>query len=214
MADPGDSPSVIILAGPNGAGKSTAAPKILPNLLGIGEFVNADVIAQGLSAFAPERHAIEAGRIMLKRLRALADARGNFAFETTLASRSLAPWLAELVRSQYRFHLFFFYLSTPELAIRRVAQRVRVGGHHVPEETIRRRYDRGLQNFFRIYMPLADTWAIYNNETPGAPRLIASGEHLNAETVEQATLWGRLLSEYGPSNKTRHRGNPSGPDSD
>jgi predicted ABC-type ATPase len=131
MADPiaSDPPHAIVLAGPNGAGKSTATPKLLPHLLGVGEFVNADVIAQGLSAFAPERHALEAGRIMLGRLDALAAARESFAFETTLATRSFAPRLSGLVDSGYRFDLLFFYLPDPAMAVRRVAQRVRTGGH-------------------------------------------------------------------------------------
>src|SRR2546428_153844 len=105
-----EQPNLIVLAGPNGAGKSTAAPALLPGTLGVVEFVNADVIAQGLSAFQPERTALEAGRIMLGRLRQLADQRVNFAFETTLAGRRFAPWIADLRQSGYVFHLVYLWL--------------------------------------------------------------------------------------------------------
>jgi predicted ABC-type ATPase len=119
---------VIVLAGPNGAGKSTAAPYLLRGALGVTEFVNADVIAQGLSAFAPEAVAVAAGRIMLARLRELASKRVSFAFETTLASRSFAPWLASVVAGGYSFHLLYLWLPSADLAVSRVADRVRFGG--------------------------------------------------------------------------------------
>jgi hypothetical protein len=113
-------PLVVVVAGANGAGKSTAVPNLLRDTLNVTEFVNADAIAAGLSAFRPESVAIAAGRIMLARMRQLADARENFAFETTLASRSLAPWLAGLQRTGYRVHLLFLWLRSAELAVRRV----------------------------------------------------------------------------------------------
>src|SRR5215208_1499941 len=117
MGQEGDAPSVVALAGPNGAGKSTAGPALLKETLGVGEFVNADVIASGLSAFSPESVAITAGKIMLARLKELAAHRVDFAFETTLAGRSYAPWLASLIEAGYRFHLVFLYLPNPEFAI-------------------------------------------------------------------------------------------------
>ena len=115
MSEP--KPSVVILAGPNGAGKSTAAPELLQGELSVREFVNADVIARGLSAFDPDGAAIAAGRVMLARLDELAHQRQSFAFETTLASRSFAPWLRDLRASGYAVHLFFLWLSSPELAV-------------------------------------------------------------------------------------------------
>jgi len=121
-------PHVIVVAGPNGAGKSTVAPRLLRDALAVREFVNADTIAAGLSAFRPESVAIAAGRIMLARMRALAAARADFAFETTLASRSFAPWLAGLQQGDYHVHLLFLCLRSPELAVSRVAERVRLGG--------------------------------------------------------------------------------------
>ena len=132
------SPQIIILAGPNGAGKSTLAPYLLRDRLGLMEFVNADVIASGLSAFDPEQAAMEAGRVMLHRLRELAAQKKNFAFETTLATRSYAKWLRQLRQEGYRINLIFVALDSADLAVQRVNARVAAGGHNIPEETIRR----------------------------------------------------------------------------
>src|SRR5262249_1086778 len=127
---------IIVIAGPNGAGKTTLAPSLLRDWLGLLEYVNADTIAQGLSAFRPEHAAFEAGRIMLGRLHELAEKRENFAFETTLATRSYAPRLAELRRKGYRVHLSFIWLNSDEIAVQRVRERVQSGGHGIPEEII------------------------------------------------------------------------------
>jgi predicted ABC-type ATPase len=121
-------PKVVVIAGPNGAGKSTAAPAVLRNALRVNEFVNADTIAAGLSAFSPDAVAIAAGRIMLERLRELAREGRDFAFETTLASKSFAPWLRTLQSDGYTCHLVYLWVPTVELAIARVAERVRRGG--------------------------------------------------------------------------------------
>lgn len=166
-------PSLVILAGPNGAGKSTAAPALLRGALGVTEFVNADAIAQGLSAFAPERVALAAGRVMRTRLRDLAAARQSFAFETTLASRSFAPWLRGLMASGYTVHLVFLWLPSADLAVDRVAARVRGGGHDVPSDVIRRRYRAGLRNFFQIYAPVVSAWRLYDSADLDL-RLVAS----------------------------------------
>jgi predicted ABC-type ATPase len=182
-------PIVAVIAGPNGAGKSTTAPGLLAGVLGITEFVNADVIAQGLSAFDPEGAAIDAGRVMLTRLKALATSRANFAFETTLASRTFAPWIARLCDSGYEFHLVFLYLPSPEMALERVADRVRAGGHHVPGEVVRRRYVGGIRNFFRLYRPLAKRWRFYDNSDRTGPRLIASGVRADEQQVADAATW-------------------------
>ena len=147
---------IIIIGGPNGAGKSTTAPALLKGTLGVTEFVNADTIARGLSAFQPEGTAFHAGRVMLERIRFLAKGQKDFAFETTRASLTYAPWIKELKNKGYIFHLVFLWLPSEEFAIARVAERVRMGGHNVPEEIIRRRYTKGMRNFFRLYKPLAD----------------------------------------------------------
>ena len=122
-------PLLVMLAGPNGAGKSTTAPYLLKDALAVDEFVNADTIAQGLSAYRPDAAAVTAGKVMLERLRALASMRRDFAFETTLSGRSHARWLRELQASGYRTHLIFLSLPSADLALARVADRVRRGGH-------------------------------------------------------------------------------------
>jgi predicted ABC-type ATPase len=181
-------PSVVILAGPNGAGKSTAAPTLLRGALGVTEFVNADAIARGLSAFAPERAALAAGRVMRTRLRALAAARESFAFETTLASRSFAPWLHDLAASGYAVHLVFLWLPSAHLAVDRVAARVRDGGHDVPSDVVRRRYRAGLRNFFRIYAPIVATWRLYDGAGP-KPRLLAMRLDAGQPRVYDEDIW-------------------------
>src|SRR5262245_53051184 len=149
-------PDVIVIAGPNGAGKSTLAPALLRDTFGILEYVNADTIAEGLSAFAPEDASFDAGRVMLDRLHELASESRDFAFETTLASRFYSGWLRELQIEGYRVSLIFLWLPVVDLAIERVQARVRLGGHSIPEETIRRRFDRGIKNLFEMYLPVAN----------------------------------------------------------
>ena len=175
--------------GPNGAGKSTSANRLLRGTFRVDEFVNADVIAKGLSAFNPEGAAIAAGKIMITRLRELADARANFAFETTLASRSFAAWIKSVRSTGYRFHLVYFWVPAPEISIARVKQRVLLGGHHVPEETIRRRYYGGIRNFFELYQPICDTWRWYNNSVTPRATLIASGGASRHDKIYDPSTW-------------------------
>lgn len=183
------------MAGPNGAGKSTSAPFLLRDTLGVSEFVNADTIAQGLSAFDPEGAAFSAGRIMLRRLNKLAEARATFAFETTLASRSFAPWLRRQRERGYRVHLVFLWLPSAEFAIQRVKERVRLGGHFVPNETVARRYETGLRNFFKLYQPLADSWDFYDGAGATSSTLIASSE--SGSVASQTLLWRKIEGDYG-----------------
>jgi predicted ABC-type ATPase len=191
-----DQPTIIVVAGPNGAGKSTAAPHLLRDTLEVGEFVNADAIAAGLSAFRPETVAVTAGRIMLARMRQLAAMRADFAFETTLASRSFAPWLARLRRDGYRVHLLFLWLCSVDLAVGRVAERVRLGGHDVPEAVVRRRYRSGLANLFRLYIPLADSWQLFDNSDATGPRPIAAGEGRSVRILGDAGIWQTLKETF------------------
>jgi predicted ABC-type ATPase len=190
------SPSVVVLAGPNGAGKSTVARDLLQGTLAVSEFVNADAIAGGLSGFAPAGVGFEAGRIMLKRLHELADQRTDFAFETTLASRSFAPWLGRLVSSGYQMHLVFLWLPVAELAVARVADRVAKGGHGIPAEDVRRRYRRGIENFFSLYRQLASSWRLLDG-SQFVPRLIAEGSGMDTTMVDDETVWARLQHEHG-----------------
>ena len=186
-------PKIVVLAGPNGAGKSTSAAKLLRGALKVDEFVNADTIAQGLSAFAQDRVAFQAGRIMLARLAELAAARSSFGFETTLASRTYAHWLAELRATGYKVHIVFLWLSGPDEAVARVAERVRTGGHDVPELTIRRRYEAGLKNLVTLYMPLADSWQLNDNSVMRSPRRIAVGGTDGPGKVHDALTWHAIL---------------------
>lgn len=169
------SPSVVVLGGPNGSGKSTAASRLLRGSLKVDEFVNADTLAQGMSAFRPEGVAIEAGRIMFARLDALASQRRSFAFESTRASRSLARRLEKLKNDGYTVHVLYLWLPDVELAVARVAERVRSGGHDVPVDAIRRRYERGRHNFFTWYRRLADRWRVYDASSVHGPELVAAG---------------------------------------
>lgn len=192
-------PKVIIIGGPNGAGKSTLAPYLLKDAFGLFEYVNADTIALGLSAFSPETVAFEAGRVMLRRLRDLAETSDDFAFESTLASRFYVRWINDLKKQGYSFHLIYLWLRSPELAIERVRERVRLGGHNVPEEIIHRRYLKGLRNLFALYQPLADTWAIYDNSVSGDPILIAAGKR-DEMTVSDEHLWQEIRERLDNEN--------------
>lgn len=156
-------PTLYIIAGCNGAGKTTASYSVLPDLLECREFVNADEIAKGLSPFNPESVAIEAGKLMLQRIHRLLNERKTFAIETTLATRSYAKLVEQAKRDGYQVILLFFWLSSPEMAIERVAKRVREGGHNIPTETIIRRYWLGLHNFFTIFSPIVDSWMFFDN---------------------------------------------------
>lgn len=188
-------PDMIIIAGPNGAGKTTSAPALLQNALQVDDFINADVIAQGLCGFQPEKEAIRAGRIMLDRIDSLAEAGINFAFETTLASRTFANWMPTLKKQGYQLFLVFLWLENVELAISRVKERIKMGGHSVPEETIRRRYNSGIKNFFNLYQPLLDYWKFYDNSNMNNVSLIASGDRSNA-IIENKTIWKQLQENY------------------
>jgi predicted ABC-type ATPase len=185
----GVSPQVIVIAGPNGAGKTTLAPFLIRDVYGLMEYVNADPIALGLAAFSPESVAFEAGRVMLKRLHDLAEQNLDFAFETTLASRSYASWIRTLRTSGYEFHLIYLWLNSADLAVQRVRERVRKGGHDVPEEIVRRRYVKGVRNFFDLYRELADTWGIYDNSSSGSPVQIAVKNKNTPAGILREGLW-------------------------
>lgn len=168
---------IVIIAGPNGAGKTTFAQEFLPHEANCPIFVNADLIAAGLSPFKPEAAAIRAGRLMLHEIRRHVDARESFAFETTLAGRGYATLIPRWQRLGYRVKLIFLQLDQPETAIARVAERVRQGGHDVPVATIRRRFAAGLRNFREVYAPLVDAWALYDNTNGHSKPLDWSSNH-------------------------------------
>ena len=160
-----------IIAGCNGAGKTTASFTILPEILDCKDFVNADEIAKGLSPFQPEKVAVEAGRIMLKRVDELLQKGGTFALETTLATKSYKNRIKFAKEQGYKVELLFFWLRKVDLAVERVRIRVSEGGHNIPEDVIRRRYVAGIKNLFEIYLPLVDEALVFDN-SDGQPQLI------------------------------------------
>lgn len=188
--------SVYVIGGPNGAGKTTLAQTVLPEYLGVVEFVNADQIAGGLSAFRPESVSVSAGRVMLHRIHELASAGENFAFETTLASRTFAPFLRELKRKGYNVILIYVWLHSPRLALRRVRLRASKGGHDVPQDIVVRRYGRGLENLRQLYLPLADSWFVFDNSSP-RPILIAECQPGENAVLHNQTIWRKI---YGQGN--------------
>ena len=166
--------NLYIVSGPNGAGKTTASYTVLPRILQCREFVNADEIAHGLSPFNPESVAIEAGRLMLQRIKDLLSHNQSFSIETTLSTRSYYRLIEKAHRQGYNVTLLYFWLHSPELALQRVAERVSKGGHNVAEHIVRRRYYEGIRNFFNIYAPIVDYWMLIDNsEVPRA--IIAKG---------------------------------------
>jgi predicted ABC-type ATPase len=162
---------IVIIAGPNGAGKTTFAQEFLPSESNCPDFINADLIARGLSPFAPERAAILAGKIMLQQIAAKVLKGQSFAFETTLSGIRYARHIPQWRASGYHVKLVFLSLPSADLAVARVKARVAQGGHDISEVVIRRRFDAGLRNFEMIYKQLVNTWAHYDNSAP-MPRLI------------------------------------------
>jgi len=156
-------PTIIIIAGPNGAGKTTFAREFLPQEASCLTFINADLIAQGLSPFRPEEEAARAARLMLEMIAACVKRGESFAIETTLSGRTYARMIPQWKQAGYQVALFFLQLPSEDLAVARVAGRVAQGGHHIPETLIRRRFHTGIANFHALYKPLVDTWRLYDN---------------------------------------------------
>jgi predicted ABC-type ATPase len=167
---------IVIIAGPNGAGKTTFAREFLPREADCPEFINVDLIAAGLSPFDPAKAALRAGRLLLQEVARRVRGRENFAFETTLAGRNYARLIPRWQAAGYHVKLIFLGLSSADLAVERVAARVAQGGHDVPDEVIRRRFDAGLRNLEGLYQQLVNSWVLYDNSGP-TPRLIAWGEN-------------------------------------
>ncbi|MCH7398313.1 zeta toxin family protein [Belliella sp. DSM 107340] len=183
-----------IIAGCNGAGKTTASYTILPEILDCKEFVNADEIAKGISPFQPEKAGIEAGRFMLKRIKKLLESGENFAFETTLSTRSYVQFVERAKELNCQVTCLFFWLDSDDLAVSRVARRVKEGGHHIPEDVIRRRYKSGLENFFRLFLPKVDNWLFVNN-SGDTYEIVAEGG-VNNISINNKELWNDLKQKY------------------
>lgn len=185
-----NAPRVVVFAGPNGAGKTTHAEFILKTL-DIHIFVNADYIARGLSGLNTDSVNFEAGRIMLKRVHDLAKTKQDFAFESTLSSRSFATFLQKLKLENYEITIVYFSLCDARLAYRRVCHRVKLGGHNIPQKTVTRRYYRSLHNLFELYIPLADTWMVFDNSTDKTAKIVAwySSHHVH---IEDKAIWNKI----------------------
>jgi len=185
--------NLYIISGCNGAGKTTASYTVLPDILNCREFVNADEIARGLSPFNAGSVAIEAGKLMLQRIEDLLGRNETFSLETTLATRSYVNLVKRAQKQGYRVFLLYFWLNSPELAKKRVAERVGKGGHDIPEGTIKRRYAAGINNLFKLFMPIVDYWAVYDNS--GIDRTkIASGRLNEPENIYNRELYEKITA--------------------
>lgn len=193
--------NLYIIAGCNGAGKTTASFTILPEILNCKEFVNADEIAKGLSPFQPEKVAFEAGRIMINRINELLAIKENFAFETTLATKSYKSKVTSAQNQKYSVTLLFFWLQNVDLAIERVKSRVSEGGHNIETEVIKRRYQNGIKNLFDIYISLVDEVLIFDN-SGGKPELIAEKVIHSEVNVVDEIKFNKLKNYYHEITKT------------
>ena len=182
-----------IIAGCNGAGKTTASMTLLPKSLLVKEFVNADEIAKGLSPFNPEGVAIEAGRLMLERIKYLMSKGESFSIETTLATRSYVNLVRRATKLGYMVHLIYFWLNSPQLAVDRVAERVSKGGHNIPYDVILCRYSKGIDNLFKSFMNEVDIWAIYDNSQYQRERVAFGGKSI-ATKVNDAHKYKTIKS--------------------
>ena len=178
----------------NGAGKTTASYTILPEILNCDEFVNADEIAKGLSPFRPEKAGIQAGRLMLQRIKSLISKGQDFAFETTLATKSYKNLVTDAQANGYSVILIFFYLSSQDLAVKRVETRVKEGGHDIPEKVIRRRYENGLKNFFNIFKSIVDEWMFIENS--GEPYQLIAQKTKSTDKIYIDQIWNELKTKY------------------
>ncbi|MFH0763953.1 MAG: Zeta toxin family protein [Candidatus Omnitrophota bacterium] len=179
--------NVYIIAGPNGSGKTTFAKEFLPDYVNCQNFVNADLIALGLAPFEPRAAVIKAGKLVLQQIHEFARRDVDFAFETTLSGKSYTSLLKELKTKDYGLHLFFLWITSPELAIARIKERVAEGGHNVPAEDVRRRFVRGIYNFFNLYEPLVDSWMLFDNSKT-KPVLIAKRKNGHTEVTNNDLL--------------------------
>lgn len=184
-------PNLYVISGCNGAGKTTASYTILPEMLNCKEFVNADEIAKGLSPFNPESVSIRAGKIMLGRMKELLESGVDFAFETTLATRSYIHLIKEAHEKGYQVTLLYFWLNSPELAIKRVKARVLAGGHDIDKEVIVRRYGRGIVNFFHLYSDISDFWLFIDNSNSPF-EIIAEGSLTKINKIHDTLLFEKL----------------------
>ena len=184
-------PRLYIISGCNGAGKTTASYSMLPEMLDCREFVNSDEFAKGLSPFDPSKASIQASRFMIMKIRYLLRKQKDFAIETTLATRTLLKTVRMAQSAGYTVTVLYFWLNTPELAIERVRARVEAGGHDIPEETIRRRYNVGIYYFFNTYAPICERWILADNSQVPF-RVIAEGTKDEVMTIRDEATYARI----------------------
>jgi len=187
--------NLYVIAGPNGVGKTTFATTFLPKYADCENFINADLIAKGMSPFAPEAAAIRAGRVVLSEIELFASRRASFAFETTLSGRSYVRLIRRLKKQGYQVHFFFLSVKSIDVALSRVRDRVLKGGHDIPEAVIRRRFSRSIRNFLGEYRPLADSWYLFDN-SGGKPVQIAFKRSGKLRIIDQEQF-EELMNRYG-----------------
>ncbi|OIO35857.1 MAG: hypothetical protein AUJ74_04630 [Candidatus Omnitrophica bacterium CG1_02_44_16] len=183
--------NIYIIAGPNGSGKTTFAKKFLPDYAKCLHFVNADLIASGLSPFSPQIAAMKAGRLVLEQLHDLTNKDVDFAFETTLSGKTYINFLKKIKQRGYRLHLFFLWIPNTELALARIKDRVAEGGHNVSANDVRRRFARSIHNFFQFYRSLLDSWMLFDNSGL-VPKLIAEEKDGHADILDK-DLFDKIL---------------------
>jgi len=184
-------PQVYMIAGPNGSGKTTFATEFLPNYADCPTFINADTIARGLSGFSPDAVALRAGRILLEQIETYISRRIDFAFETTLSGVNYFSRLKDLRKDGYMIHLFFLWIPDVKLSLARVASRVKMGGHDIAEKVVRRRFHKGIKNFFKHYRAIVDSWMLFDN-SGSTPRLIAE-EKSGKLKISDRELYDKIL---------------------
>ena len=185
-------PHLYVIAGPNGVGKTTFANEFLPLYAKCPKFINADLIARGLAPFDPSTVAMKAGKLLVEQIRKLAGSKEDFAFETTLAGRSYLGLLGRMKEQGYRIHIFFLWIPTVEFALARIANRVKMGGHAIPSDTVERRFRRGLENFLRHYQRLADSWHLFDNS--GIPPILIAKAEAGSRTVLDAGRYACIIT--------------------
>lgn len=187
-------PNVYIIAGPNGAGKTTFAREFLPLWVQCKNFINADLIAQGISPFAPEAAAFRAGRLVLEETNAFINRREDFAFESTLSGKSYLNLFRHLKDHDYLIHIYFLWVPTADVALSRVRDRVFHGGHNVPESDLRRRFERSMRNFLQHYRQNVDSWTLFNNSIK--PPVVIADEIAGSFRILDKEIYQSLIEQF------------------
>lgn len=188
-------PNAYIIAGPNGAGKTTFAREFLPHYSDCRNFVNADMIALGMSPFSPETAAIRAGRLMIDEIKCIGQRKVDLGFETTLSGRANINLIRFLKTCGYEVHIFYLWIPAVDIALSRVKERVAGGGHNIPDQVVRRRFERSIRNFLKVYAALADSWILFNNSDK-SPSIIALMKDSKVRKINKP-LFDKLIDSYG-----------------